>query len=422
MAYAPPSPAQRAGRIGGAVLAAVLSITVAVVVTRPGPPTAGIAAVGVRVTGPPADDPVARALTEQAAALLRGDRAGWLAAVDPAKPALRKRYQGIYSALRGLRISHFDYHLGIRSRTEPGADTFTVDVEVAFCFSGDPCPAYVTSSWEGPPRIAQKLTLRPARGGSVITAVATADSPTHLQPAPWESGDLVVAEGRRVSVGAPPELRGRLREAVQVADLAAAVSDRYAAAIGNPQRRYRIYLATAKTWTRWYDMGLEDWAAGYMQPLNDVGADVVVEMSTLDDRDDLREVIQHELGHVVTVSGVDPPDHWLVEGIAEHIGAQPRKIADTYSRQVLADMRPPASIVPKPLKSGASEDEAAEFYALAHYAVECMAAKYGEARMMTFVRLRLRADRSLDDAAREAFSTSFAALDRTCVRWIRSET
>jgi hypothetical protein len=279
----------------------------------------------------------------------------------------------------------------------------------------------VRNGWEGPPRIAQRLTLRPAAGGHVITAVATADQPTHLQPTPWESGELVVAEGSRVSVGAPPELAGRLREAVQVADLAAAVNDRYAALIGNPQRRYRVYLATEKTWSRWYDAGLEDWAAGYMQPLNDVGADVVIDPSVLDTRDDLREVIQHEMAHVATISGVNPPDHWLVEGIAEYIGMQPRPAGETYSRWVLQDMRAPASMMPEPLGPAASDERAAEFYALAHYAVDCLARKYGEPAMLTFVRLRLREDQTRDEAARTAFGRPFATVDKVCSAWIRGQ-
>jgi hypothetical protein len=96
-----PGPAQRVRRIAGAVLTAVLAITVTVVVTKPGPRhqfAAGAIAAGS------ADGPVPRALRAQAAALLRGDRAGWLASVDPAKPALRKRYQGCTRRCAGVLL------------------------------------------------------------------------------------------------------------------------------------------------------------------------------------------------------------------------------------------------------------------------------------------------------------------------------
>jgi len=411
-----PGRAQRVRRIAGAVLTAVLAITVAAIVTKPAEPRA--AAAGAMFPGIPrrADDPVSRALRAQAAALLRGDRAGWLAAVDPAKPALRKRYQGLYTSLRALHISHFEYHLG------PGAATSgPVEVEVSFCFSGDPCPAYVRSRRDGPPRIAQTLTLRATGSGHVITGLAAAAQPTYLQPTPWEAGDLVVVEGKRVSVGAPPELAGRLPEAVQVADLAAAVNDRYAPLFGNPQQRYRLYLATAKTWKTWYSAGPADWAAGYMQPLNDTGGDAVVDLSAITEREELREVVQHEFGHVVTVGGHDPIDDWLAEGIAEYIGHQPRSAPDTVSSEILRSMPRPSSMVPRPLESGDDPGRAGEFYAHSHYAVECMAVKYGESAMLTFVRLRLREDRSWDDAARSAFGRSFAAVDRSCTAWLRQQ-
>jgi hypothetical protein len=416
---APPAPAQRVRRIAGAVLTAVLAISAAVVLTKPDEPRAAAAGTVFPGITKRADDPVTRVLRAQAAALLRGDRPGWLAAVDPAKPALRKRYQGLYASLRALRISHFEYHF------EPGTPTsgavVTTDVEVAFCFSQDPCPAYVRSRRQGPPRIAQTLTLRATGPGYVITGLAAAEQPTHLQPTPWEAGDLVVAEGKRVSVGAPPELAGRLPEVVQVADLAAAVNDRYAPLMGNPQRRYRLYLASAKTWKIWYGAGLAEWAAGYMQPLNDAGADAVIDLSGISDRDELREVVQHEFGHVVTVGGRDPADQWLAEGIAEYIGHQPRPAPDTASSVFLRRMPRPASMVPRPLLDGDGTERAGEFYAHSHFAVECMAVKYGESAMLTFVRLRLREDRSRDDAARSAFGRRFAAVDKACTAWLRQQ-
>jgi hypothetical protein len=132
-------------------------------------------------------------------------------------------------------------------------------------------------------------------------------------------------------------------------------------------------------------------------------------------------VIQHELGHVVTVSGVSPPDHWLVEGIAEYIGMQPRPATETYSRLVLEDMTTPISMVPKTLEAAASDEQASEFYALSHFAVECMAEKYGEPAMLTFVRLRLREDHSRDAAARTAFGRPFATVEKTCSTWARSQ-
>ena len=59
-----------------------------------------------------------------------------------------------------------------------------------------------------------------------------------------------------------------------------------------------------------------------MQPLGAAGADVVLNLTRIPGRAALREVIQHELGHVATIGGVvpGPADKWLVEGVAEYIG------------------------------------------------------------------------------------------------------
>ncbi len=109
---------------------------------------------------------------------------------------------------------------------------------------------------------------------------------------------------------------------------------------------------------------------------------------------------------------------WLVEGVAEYIGAQPRAAGATYSRIAV---RRPTSLAARPLRDGARRPEVAAFYALGHYAVQCLATKFGEARAMEFVRLRLRLGNSLDTAARSVFGRPFGTVDRTCVDWIRQQ-
>ena len=44
-------------------------------------------------------------LRKQGAALLSGDGAGWLAAVDPGQPALQARYRTMFETLRALDVS-----------------------------------------------------------------------------------------------------------------------------------------------------------------------------------------------------------------------------------------------------------------------------------------------------------------------------
>jgi hypothetical protein len=383
-----------------AVLAAVLAVTVVSILTEPGDPDRVIAAGAAPAPAPGPLDLARQVLHRQAAALARGDQAGWLAAVDP---AIKGKYQSLYRTLRALHVTTVDYRV-------TGGRMPTVTVELRYCLSPGGCPA-----------IAQSLTFKRAGDAYVIGSIAGPDRPTALQPTPWENGDLVFAQGKRVTVGAPRQLAGRLAEVVSVADRAAVVDDRYAAYVNNRQPRFRIFLATDKFWRTWYGGRTTDWAVGYMQPLAGGAADVVINPGRIHGRTALREVLQHEMGHVATIGGVRPAtgDMWLVEGVAEYIAAQPRTAGSTYSRIAV---RRPTSLVHRPLRDGAGRPEVSAFYALGHYAVECLATKFGEPRAMEFVRLRLRLGNSLDTAARSVFGTPFATVDRTCVDWIRQQT
>jgi hypothetical protein len=386
----------RAWHVGGAVLALVLAVTISVVITDPDDPRRVIPA-GAATPAPRPEDPVQQLLTRQAAALNRGDLTGWLA---PVVPPLRRRYQNLFRSLRAISAT-VEYRVGKSGRAE-----------LSYCFQAKTkCP---TES----PSIAQQLTVKRTATSYLITDLKKPAKLTDFQPTPWESGDLVFAQGRRVTVGAPTALKSRIREAVEIADQAAATDDRFAAYADNRQRRYRLFLATDELWRTWYGGKAIDWAVGYMQPLGEAGADVVVNPGRLHTRGALREVIQHELGHVATISGVTTrhEDMWLVEGVAEYIGAQPRSAVDTYSRSALR--KRPAKLAVPPLRDGAGEKDVAAFYAQGHFAVDCLVTKFGEPRAMEFVRLRLRLGNSLDMAARSVFGRPFKTVDKMCTDWI----
>ncbi|WP_157437178.1 hypothetical protein [Actinoplanes subtropicus] len=374
----------RARHVGGLVLATVLAITIGELFTSTGDPTRVIPA-GAVTPGPKAADTLQQLLTKQAAALNRGDLSGWL---GPVTPPLRPRYQNLFRTLRALHAT-VDYRAGRDGKAE-----------LTYCFIAAKCP-------ENSPKVGQSLKT----SGGKITALTFTPGP---EPTPWQQGDLIFAQGKRVTVGAPKALKARLAEVVRIADEAAQVDDRYAAYAGNRQARYRLYLATDQTWHTWYGGKATEWAVGYMQPLGPAGADVVVNPSRLPTRTALREVIQHELAHVATISGVTTrhEDMWLIEGVAEYIGMQPRRAADTYSKIAL---RRPTRLNPPPLRDGASAKEVAAFYAAGHFAVDCLVTQFGEPRAMEFVRQRLRLGESLDDAARSAFGRPFTTVSKTCV-------
>lgn len=426
-------------RIAVLVVLAVLAAGTGVLVLRwggdqPAGPAAaaqaapvGSAPAPVAKTSPTPSDAVEAVLAAQSAALLRGDERGWLAAVDPARPKLLARYRSMYRSLRALGVSHFEYHAYVTPPKGRAATTLRVRADATYCFSVDTCPGYEDDDYDGPPRISHVLAFTAVRGRYVITRIGRAPQPSHLQPTPWEDDDLVFAQGRRVTVAAPRRAARNLNAVVALADRAAAVNDRFARYVGNPQRRYRVYLADEKAWRSWYGGQRNDWIIGYEIPLNDAGGDIVLRASRHSSRRELLNTLQHEMGHVVTLTGEyrggDGGDRWLREGIAEYIGWYPKRAMASLRRPAVHAAvhggRRPTTIAAKPLPNSAGPRAGNAFYGLGHFAVDCLAEKFGERELFDFVRLRLRADNTLDQASRDAFGTSFKAVDKACVAWIR---
>jgi hypothetical protein len=222
--------------------------------------------------------------------------------------------------------------------------------------------------------------------------------------------------------------RKYFKRVLPVAEKAAAVNDHFAGLVGNPQRKYRIYLAGAKQWKTWYGGVTDNWVIAYAMPLNAAGSDVVLNIAQLkNNRQIMASTIQHELGHVVTLGGTDRAgsrgDMWLEEGIAEYIGWYPKSATASWRRDsvrsVINSSKRPKSIAASGLAGDASPAASDAFYGLGHFAADCLASKYGESALFDFVRLYLREERDLDPASREAFGKPFATVDKSCVAWIR---
>jgi hypothetical protein len=432
-----PGPAPRARWRMRALLAGGAAIAVLVaglVVLRPGPAPDGAARAAA--SGQPAPsatssapvtpyDKAVAALDAQTAALVNGDENGWLAAVDP---KLRARYRSLFRNLRGLGVSSLHYEPDSGQAVKGDSTAVAIAVDLVYCYTADMCPANPPTAWGKGPRIAQKLTLKPVGGAYVITAVGASPDPDRNQPTPWENGDLTFAQGRRVVFAAGAGEQKYLRTVLPVAEHAAAVADHYAALNGTPQKRYRIFLASEKQWKTWYGGEDDRWAIGLAVPLNKRGIDVIIRMAKMDDPLVLSVTVQHELGHVVTLSGafrVDADeDTWLSEGIAEYIGWKPKSAAQSlrrYSVRWQLDRSPMKSMVPAEPSPKAPARAGDAFYGLSHLAVDCMAHKYGEAKLLTFVRLVLTEDNELDQAARDAYGVPFKTVDRTCMAWIKKQ-
>ncbi|WP_067494493.1 hypothetical protein [Actinoplanes sp. TFC3] len=386
-------------------------------------PTEAAAAPAKKLPGTPFEAVLA-ALKVQSNALLKNDEKGWLAAVDPGQPKLLAHYQSVFTSLRALGVTSFDYKL--HSDDYSSTKAMGLIADLSYCFTDNPCP----TGKDDRPKTKQKLKVKVVRGKWVITASTTKKSEDDLQPAPWENGDLVFAKGKRVTLVAQASEKKYFAELLPVAEAAAAVNDRFATLVNNPQKRYRVYLAGKKQWQTWYGGMSDKWVVGFASPLNKAGMDVVLNMPALKNEPRLlRTTIQHELGHVVTLGASHSEDNgtgdmWLEEGVAEYIGWYPQPATASWRRQsvhaLFAGSHRPKSIAVRALGSDARMEEGDSFYGFGHFAADCMAKKYGQGALFTFVRLYLREDKDLDAAARQAFGQSFSAVDRTCLAYIRS--
>lgn len=406
----------------------VLLLATGLVISRPERPRVAIAAAPAPAAKAPQTpfEYALAALDRHAAALLSGDEAGWLAAVDT---PLKARYRNMFRSLRALDVTRFTYETGVGQpvKGDPAAVTFRA--EVKYCLGPDMCPAQPGSDWQGPAHIEQRLTMRRAGGRYVISVVAPGPSDDPRRPAPWENGELVALRGTRVTLFAAPSQRRYLTQVLPIAEAAAKADDRFAALIGTQQSRYRIYLAGEAQWRSWYGGEEDDWAIGLAIPLNMHGIDVMLRMKKLEDNPVmLRVALQHELGHVVTLTGAyradAAEDTWLSEGIAEYIGWSPTSAGKTlrrFSVRWALNRKAATSMIPAQPGPDAGSRAGDAFYGLSHLAVACMARKYGERKLFAFVRLVLAQDNELDQAARDAYGVPFATVDRACVTWVRQQ-
>ena len=84
-------------------------------------------------------------------------------------------------------------------------------------------------------------------------------------------------------------------------------------------------------------------------------------------------------------------------------------------------MADPHEVRAEPAERRAGDATVDTFYGLGHFAVECMAVTFGQRRLFEFIRLRLRAGDTYDEASRKAFGKPFAVVDRSCLTWIRQQ-
>ncbi|WDZ85491.1 hypothetical protein [Micromonospora cathayae] len=351
-------------------------------------------------------------LDRQAEALLRGDRAGFLAV---AEPAARDDLARQFTSLRALRVAVW--------RAEPsGEPTPTPDrpgqwrqlVTYRYCLVEPACtpsPVLAGTRW------------RAGADGPRLVAVEPSKS-ERTGTRPWEVSELAVSHGPRTLVATTPDQRGRLPALLAAAEAAAVVADRYVVDGVRPDR-YRIFYAGRDEWRRWYGGDRPEWTGGYVVTVGGGHHEVVLNAAALRSGG-LAELLRHELTHAASLpaggwSGESA--WWLVEGIAELAGSADRPVVgysglDEVRRLVaggwdggLEGLAPAAD---------APAGRVTASYGIGYLAVRHLLDRYGEQRLLAFFRAVVHDRRPVADAAREVFGEPWPTLRDDCVAYVRT--
>lgn len=263
-------------------------------------------------------------LDRRATALLRGDRAGWLAGVDPAAAALRTRQTAFLANIRQVPLGVWRYTVrpGDTAGRVERTGAWTVRVTLEYTLSGiDPVPS------ERP------LVLTFAdRGGRWLLAADDRTAPDGARSwrGPWEYGPLLVRRGTASLVLAHPANAARLPGFVAAIDavvprvravVGATTPARVAVLIPDDQREMAALVGEKLVLSTIAAVAVADRVdTGRVRAS---GQRVVVNPATIDRLGPLgrRVVLQHEVTHVATraLTGPETPI-WLVEGLADWVG------------------------------------------------------------------------------------------------------
>jgi hypothetical protein len=391
-------------------------------------------------------DELIAALNGHGQALVRGDERGWLAVVDPARPDTRDYFKRLYDTLHELQVTSWTYQ---RDRIPPPlykpVDTGIVQadlhLDVGYCLIVIACPAFQPIQTIGPVagahpahlRLRVKAVHRDDRWW-ITEHLPTTNRAWNGSNLPWADADLLFAATARVTVGAARTLADQLPALLEAADQAAKATDQFRRYLPTPRQRYLVFLADAAGWGRWYSGGPAG-ADGYATPRGTVGVDVVVNMATLPDpntaagRARAIHLLRHEFGHVITLYGIPPTDlqgsDLWEEGVAEYLAHSPRGAAASPRLAAVrrwanrADFPTALDQIPL-LPATATGEQRSAFYGLGHLAIDCLATRYGRAKMFAFYTKTSR-DKTFDETASEAvFGQPWPTVQRQCMTAIRN--
>ncbi|MEU7907015.1 hypothetical protein [Actinoplanes sp. NPDC049118] len=351
-----------------------------------------------------AERTIRAALDRQGAALLRGDRTGWLSNVDE---SLYREWARLYANLRGLQVSGWLP----RTRGVEGGPEWDAEVQIRVCFAAPACARTPETYVPLGDVISARTRWTVTGDRAVLTAF---EQSTTDGPVPWKNTTLKFATGRRVVVAAPENLPGATpAQWLPAAERAAKVADRYALTEPKPGR-YLVFLAGQREWDT--AAGTDREAAAFVDRTSESTAFAVVDATGLGADFADESLLRHELGHIATLLGtLDNGDEWAVEGMAEYIAYAGRPVK---SYELILDARWHVEHTGwggrLDLEWSADPAERFGFYAMGFLAMRCIAETYGEPRLLNFFAQVVRRGESPAEASRSALNTPWDAVESAC--------
>ncbi|MFF5972519.1 hypothetical protein ACFY7C_13475 [Streptomyces sp. NPDC012769] len=336
-------------------------------------------------TAPERDEParaeVQRLLDRRAEALLRGDEAGYLAALDPAlAPAARTEF----GRLAKIPLGGWSYRVTDVDPAGPGRATAETELD------------YRIQGYDsGPATTRRILELAERDGRWYVTGDRAADgAPQQL----WQQGEVSAVTGRRslvLGVGQRPE---RLREIADAADRAVpAVDDAWP----SPWAGRIVVLVPASVDAMGRLLGAP--AASYRGiaavTTGEVGGGPAAPADRVIVNPDAygvlggfgrQFVLTHETTHVATRARTTPATPvWLSEGFADWVAYRgtdrtPAEAAPELAREVRAGRPPVALPDDKAFTFGGDADTMARAYESGWLACALIADRWGERRLTAF--------------------------------------
>ena len=326
-----------------------------------------------------------------------------------------------FRSLRALRVTRFDQRVDSSpfAPAKRGGD-WRVAVVADHCLVERDCASDVAifdTLW----RVTSTgLRLSGLRTHDPASACRTCGLQTSIPARPWESTELAARVGRRTVVAVPIAHRARLADLSRRAEAAAVTADRYTVGAGRVDR-YRVFLADAASWKRWYSDPPGGWVAGRAVPTGPQRMEVAV-LARHMTPDYADELLRHELAHVSTLrtdSHYGRNDvWWLVEGMADYVqqdGGSADDSAERYDLRRFLRSHRLRSVQVTPPAADASPSDAAGRYAVGYFALRHLITRYGRPAALKFFEQAVQQGVGLDTAARSALGVPWAKVDRQCV-------